>query len=101
MAIKGGGHSIMGASSTNSGLLIDLTTYKRTTDVKVEAKTITFPNETPDAVGSWIISKLLKATKMVEVTNSDMAVANRKLHFNVAIVPIWWDEKNDDKCGQW
>lgn len=38
---------------------------------------------------------------MVEVTNSDMAVANRKLHFNVAIVPIWWDEKNDDKCGQW
>ncbi|RAR00141.1 FAD binding domain-containing protein [Stemphylium lycopersici] len=41
MAIKGGGHSTMGASSTNSGLLIDLTTYKRTTDVKIEAKTIT------------------------------------------------------------
>jgi FAD/FMN-containing dehydrogenase len=40
IAVKGGGHSTAGASSTDGGLLIDLNTCMRTTTVDVEKKTI-------------------------------------------------------------
>jgi hypothetical protein len=40
IAVKGGGHSTAGASSTDGGLLIDLNTHMRTTEVDVEKKTI-------------------------------------------------------------
>jgi hypothetical protein len=60
-----------------------------------------FTDETPDAVGSQIMWELLDPTKIVEVTNSDMAFANRGRHFNVAVAPLWWDQNNDQKCRQW
>lgn len=40
IAVKGGGHSTAGASSTNGGLLIDLNTHINTTTVDAEKKTI-------------------------------------------------------------
>lgn len=40
VAVKGGGHSTAGASSTNGGLLIDLNTHLRSTEVDVEKKVI-------------------------------------------------------------
>jgi hypothetical protein len=40
IAVKGGGHSTAGASSTDGGLLIDLNTHMRTTVVDTEKKTI-------------------------------------------------------------
>lgn len=40
IAVKGGGHSTAGASSTDGGLLINLKTHLRTTEVDVEKKTI-------------------------------------------------------------
>jgi hypothetical protein len=60
-----------------------------------------FTNETPDAVGSQIMWELLDPTKIVKVTNSEMAFANRGRHFNAAVAPLWWDEKNDQSCRQW
>ncbi|KAL5114013.1 hypothetical protein ACEQ8H_008118 [Pleosporales sp. CAS-2024a] len=40
VAVKGGGHSTAGASSTHGGLLIDLNTHMRTTVVDADKKTI-------------------------------------------------------------
>ena len=41
LAVKGGGHSTAGASSTSGGLLIDLSAYLNTVHVDAAAKTIT------------------------------------------------------------
>ncbi|KAI4621293.1 uncharacterized protein J4E87_006921 [Alternaria ethzedia] len=60
-----------------------------------------FTDETSDAVGSQVMWELLDPTKIVEVTNSDMAFANRGRHFNAAVAPLWWDQENDQKCRQW
>ncbi|CAN9123568.1 unnamed protein product [Alternaria alternata] len=60
-----------------------------------------FTDETPDAMGSQIMWELVDPAKLVAVTNSDTAFANRGRHFNVAVAPLWWDEKNDPKCRQW
>ena len=40
IAVKGGGHSTAGASSTDGGLLIDLNTHMRTTSIDTEKKII-------------------------------------------------------------
>jgi hypothetical protein len=60
-----------------------------------------FTDEIEDAKGSQIMWELLDPNKIIEVSNSDMAFANRGRHFNSAIAPMWWDEKNDQVCRQW
>lgn len=60
-----------------------------------------FTDENPDAAGSQVMWELLDPTRLVAVTNFDTAFANRGLHFNAAVAPLWWDEKNDQECRQW
>ncbi|KAG9193603.1 hypothetical protein G6011_03638 [Alternaria panax] len=60
-----------------------------------------FTDETPDAIDSQIMWELLDPTKIVAVTNSETAFANRGRHFNVAVAPLWRNEENDSKCRQW
>jgi hypothetical protein len=60
-----------------------------------------FTDETPDARESQIMWELYDPSKIVEKSNSDMAFANRGMHFNAAIAPLWRDEKNDAACRQW
>lgn len=60
-----------------------------------------FTDEVDDAKGSQIMWELLDPAKIIEVPNSAMAFANRGRHFNSAIAPLWWDEKNDQICRQW
>jgi hypothetical protein len=60
-----------------------------------------FTDDVEDAKGSQIMWELLDPNKIIEVSNSAMAFANRGRHFNSAIAPLWWDEKNDEVCRQW
>ncbi|KAF1847770.1 Glucooligosaccharide oxidase [Cucurbitaria berberidis CBS 394.84] len=60
-----------------------------------------FTDEVSDALGSQVMWELLDPTKIIEVSNSSMAFANRGRHFNAAIAPLWWDAANDEVCRQW
>ncbi|OAL49079.1 FAD binding domain-containing protein [Pyrenochaeta sp. DS3sAY3a] len=60
-----------------------------------------FTEEVPDAKESQIIWELLDPTKIIEVSNSAMAFANRGRHFNAAVAPLWRSEENDAVSRQW
>lgn len=60
-----------------------------------------FTSEINDAKSSQIMWELVDSTKIIEVPNSATAFANRGRHFNTAIIPLWYDEKNDAACRQW
>jgi hypothetical protein len=60
-----------------------------------------FTDEVPDAKGTQLVFELLDPSKIIEVSNSAMAFANRGRHFNIALAPLWNDPANDVVCRQW
>ena len=60
-----------------------------------------FTDALPDAAPSVLLFELMDMTKICQLaTNKAMAFANRGMHLNGLVCPLWNDAINDDACRQ-
>lgn len=60
-----------------------------------------FTEAVPDAAPSMLLFELFDPTRVCHLaTNKDMAFANRGMHLNGLVCPLWNDAANDDACRQ-
>jgi hypothetical protein len=89
----------MGARASLKGASFELPIRPELVHSILESYT-KFTDVVPDARSSNFVFGLLDPCKIIEVSNSAMAFANRGRHCNIAISPIWHDEANDAVCRQ-
>ena len=64
-------------------------------------KYVQFTEAVPDATSSISLFEIMEPTKLCQLaTNRDMAFANRGMHLNGLILPLWNDSTNDKACRQ-